>query len=97
MEIKINYFFKTEHFMHRQWERGLSDKILENILPQVNRCNHKLIIIVSRVYLKQISNKKSLDLFIILNGKSLITCDYCNFQDFLLTAKRAHYQIISQG
>ena len=94
---KVCDFYKTEHFLYRQWDRGISDNVLEDILSKVKLCTCEQIVIVSRVYLRNKTNKKSLDLFIVLNGKSLITCYYCDFQEFINSRKREVYILISKG
>ncbi len=68
-------YYKTEHFIFRQWDRGIEDLYIEkitcNFLPQ----KKKTMIIVGSEKLKQIGLKlkRKTNLIIIQKGKSLIT------------------------
>jgi hypothetical protein len=88
-------YFKTEHFLYRQWDRGVSNIELNFILNRVEAKKGPQLLVVSRKIIKKYSNKKCLDLFIKIEGKKLITCFYCDFQDYLNSKKREYFQIIS--
>ena len=36
MENRIRGFQKTDHFLYRQWDRGVTDKLLKNVLEEIN-------------------------------------------------------------
>lgn len=88
-------YFKTEHFLYRQWDRGVSNIELNFILNRVEAKKGPQLLVVSRKIIKKYSNKKCLDLFIKIEGKKLITCFYCDFQYYLNLKKRENFQIIS--
>lgn len=88
-------YFKTEHFLFRQWDRGVSNIELNFVLNRVEAKKGPQLLVVSRKIIKKCSNKKCLDLFIKIEGKKLITCFYCDFQDYLNSKKRENFQIIS--
>jgi hypothetical protein len=97
MESKIAGYFKTEHFLYRQWDRGVSDLELNFILNRLHEIKGQQLLIVSRKLIKKCSNKKCLDLFIKIEGRTLITCFYCDFQDYLIGRKKENYLLMSQG
>jgi hypothetical protein len=88
-------YFKTEHFLYRQWDRGVSNIELNFVLNRIQAKDGQQLLIVSRKIIKKCSNKKCLELFIKIEGKKLITCFYCDFQDYLNSKKKENYQIIS--
>ena len=96
MNNKILNYRKTAHFLYRQWDRGITDEQLIEILkfcPDI-KCN--TLIIVSRKVLKQLGVKKDHELFIKSNKASLITCFFGSFQNYLLNCKkRQKYFIIN--
>lgn len=88
-------YFKTEHFIYRQWDRGVSNLELNFVLNRIQAQKGQKLLIVSRKIIKKCSNKKCLELFIKIEGKKLITCFYCDFQDYLNSKKKENYQVIS--
>ncbi len=88
-------YFKTEHFLYRQWDRGVSNTELNFVLNRVEAKKGQQLLIVSRKIIRKCSNKKCLELFIKIEGKKLITCFYCDFQDYLNSKKSENFQIIS--
>lgn len=96
METKIAGYTKTNHFLSRQLDRGVTDLELKFALKKVNKSKGTKLLVVSRKVIKQCSHKKSLDLFIKLKGQILITCFYCDFQDYLNARKKENYFLITQ-
>ena len=46
-------FYKTDHFLFRQWDRGIEDSIIDKILTKLNKPSKtKSMIIVSYDFLK---------------------------------------------
>ena len=88
-------YFKTEHFLYRQWDRGVSDNELNFVLNRIQVKKRQQLLVVSRKIIRKYCNKKCLELFIKIEGKTLITCFYCDFQDYLNPKKKENYQIIS--
>lgn len=96
MSNHISGFYKSEHFTYRQWDRKINDKILLQILKNIkpNKCN--TLLIVSRKVLKEVDIKVNKELFIKIDNKTLITCFYCEFQEYLETKRKQNYLIISE-
>lgn len=96
MNAKILNFQKTEHFLYRQWDRGITDEHLIEILkfcPQ-KKCN--TLTIVSRKVLKELGMKKNKELFLKIDKTQLITCFFGCFQDYLCNNKKQqNYHIIN--
>lgn len=95
METKVAGFYKTEHFLYRQWQRGVSDLELNLVLNKITKENSTCLIIVSRRFLKQCKNTNKLELFIKLDGKTLITCYYADINYELNTQKCQNYLLIN--
>ena len=96
METIIAGYYKTDHFLFRQWDRGVTDIELKFVLTKVSKAKGTQLLVVSRKLIKQCAHKKSLELFIKVDGQTLITCFYCNFQDYLNSGKKENYYLISQ-
>ena len=70
---------KTEHFLYRQWDRGVTDTLLEKLLNNFkNKFKKKTLLIIGSNILKKygekVSNKKVL--IIVLKKGVLITLFY---------------------
>jgi|GEM_PF-2411849 len=70
---KVQHFFKTEHFLLRQYERKVSDELVKYALQSIRPSSGKHIIMVSGKLVKKFL-KKDETLFIIVHQKSLIIC-----------------------
>jgi len=88
MKTKIAGYFKTSHFLLKQWDRDVIDSILTKVLNEINlkRGNH--ILIFCRKLIFKHANYKREELIVVLNDRALITCYYCSFQKFLDTHKK---------
>lgn len=94
---KIGAFFKTEHFLKRQWERKIPDKILTVALQEVMPIDDKLYVIISRDFLPSIA-KKGQELFVIIKNRALITCFFESISAFREKKKNeCNYLIISKN
>ena len=73
-------FHKTEHFLYRQWDRGIEDNILEAIICKIRPKKAKTTIITSPDFLKSLNRKilKKSHLIIVAKGKSLLTIFFVN-------------------
>lgn len=93
---KIGVFYKTEHFLLRQWERKISDEILLFALKTIPCSKERTYIIVSR----KITSKKlgvNCELFILKDGKNLVTCFLTKIETFKSSIKRKqNYLIINE-
>jgi hypothetical protein len=82
---KIYTFYKTEHFIQRQWLRGIQDCILIYALHDVCQHSKETHIVVSRSLLKmwktqgRYHGKTSKELFIVIQNGHLITAYFANF------------------
>ncbi|QCE43319.1 hypothetical protein [Psychroserpens sp. NJDZ02] len=94
MSNRVEGFFKSELFCYRQWDRQVSDNLLSEILKGIepNSCN--TLLIVSRNVLKKTNKNINEELFIKVDNKTLITCFYCQFQEYLVTKRVQKYLII---
>lgn len=94
--MRILNYRKTEHFIYRQWDRGITDEKLNKVLqlcPQ-KKCN--TLIIVSRKVIKELGMKRNKELFLKIDKNTLITCFYGCFQEYLLNCKKQQdYYIIN--
>lgn len=96
MEAQIAGYFKTDHFLFRQWERDVPDDLLKSILPP-NVSSNKQLLVISKKLVRKYLKKSNSELLIKTDGKILITCFYCNFQDYFFNAqKKENYYFINQ-
>ena len=87
MKAQISSYFKTEHFLYRQWDRGIPDDLLKAVLP-TKVSSQKQLFVVSRKTLRKYSKNCKGELLIKTDGKTLITCFYCDFQDYFFNAQK---------
>lgn len=93
---RIGAFFKTEHFLYRQWERKITDEMLLFSLAKVSPTTSKMYIIVSRKSIKNFDRRNS-ELFILVHKKKLITCFCQKIENFQSDKhKRFNYQIVNK-
>jgi len=73
-------FYKTDHFIYRQWDRAVEDKVIDAIICKVKPIKAKTTIIVSPKFLKSLNRKifKKSHLIIVAKGKSLLTLFFVN-------------------
>lgn len=88
MNSKILNYRKTDHFLYRQWDRGITDEQLVKILKHCPQKKCNTLIIVSRKALKQLAMKRDQELFIKSDKASLITCFFGSFQSYVLNCKK---------
>ncbi|GAA4237498.1 hypothetical protein GCM10022291_24420 [Postechiella marina] len=93
---KIAGFCKTEHFCFRQWDRQISDKILTHVLKHMDPNMPNTLCIVSRKVLRKINRNMNTELFIKIDRTTLITCFYCDFQEYCSGGREQKYVIINQ-
>ncbi len=89
-------FCKSEHFTYRQWDRTINDKVLRSILKNVDTNRSNTLLIVSRKVLKKVSIKVNKELFIKIDNNTLITCFYCELQNYYANNREQNYLIISE-
>jgi hypothetical protein len=94
MNSKIAGYTKTEHFMLRQWERKVSDQILFSALNRLNKTEGDFVLIVSRKIVQTICKTNAKELFVLINGKTLITCFYGELSCLMLCRKNRNYKLI---
>lgn len=96
METQISGYYKTDHFLFRQWERDVPDELLKAVLP-VKVSTEKKLFVISKKVIRKYFKKNTTELLIKSDGKTLITCFYCNFQDYFFNAqKKENYYFINQ-
>jgi len=94
MDSKIAGYTKTEHFMLRQWERKVSDQILYSVLNKLDTAEGDFVLVVSRKIVQTICKTKTKELFVLINGKTLITCFYGELSSLMLCRKKRNYKLI---
>lgn len=96
MEAQISGYFKTDHFLFRQWERDVPDDLLKAVLPS-KVSSEKYLFVISKKVIRKYFKKCNTELLIKTDGKILITCFYCDFQDYFFNAqKKENYYFINQ-
>lgn len=70
MQVRIQRFYKTQHFLYRQWDRSVSDDLLRAVLGSLSKEHDNLLVVVSRNYLKRKGVKCKCELFIKINGNA---------------------------
>lgn len=89
-------FSKSDHFTLRQWDRCINDKLLTQILKNVETNHANTLFIVSRKVLKKINGSLNKELFIKVDNNTLITCFYCEFQEYDSATRDQNYLIINK-
>ncbi|TVR83257.1 MAG: hypothetical protein EA412_01015 [Chitinophagaceae bacterium] len=92
---KILEFIKSNHFMLRQWDRKIEDKILYKILPHAKSTNYeKEVVIVKPNFLKKLNLiKDNHSLVLIKKKRLLLTIFWCkNYSCYLNKDKDTYYQ-----
>lgn len=96
MNNRILNFNKTDHFLYRQWDRGIPDEVLSEILRLCPKNKSNIMVIVPRKALRRLGLKKKKELFIKLDKNILITCFYCALQNYFSHYKRDQdYHLLS--
>lgn len=96
MNNRIVGFCKSDHFILRQWDRCINDRLLAQILKNVEPNKDNTLLIISRKVLKKINIKVNKELFVKVDKKTLITCFYCDFQEYCAKNREQNYLIISK-
>jgi len=95
MKTCINNFYKTEHFLMRQWERKINDKCLKFVLDMVKPTHSNTLIMVSRKVLKKFNINKNQELFVKVDENTLNTCFYCEFKNYKPQKRNQEYLIVN--
>jgi hypothetical protein len=96
MNSKIAGYTKTEHFMLRQWERKVCDEILFKVLNKLDSSKGDFVLVVSRKIIQSICKTKTKELFILINGKTLITCFFGELSSLMLCRKKRNYKLLQK-
>ncbi|WP_452228460.1 hypothetical protein [Lacinutrix sp. MEBiC02404] len=96
MRNSIAGFNKTEHFNYRQWDRQISDNLLIQILRKIEFKNSNTLLVVSRNVVRKINKNANKELFIKIDNNTLITCFYCEFQEYSASKRKQNYLLISK-
>lgn len=94
MNKQILNYRKTEHFLYRQWDRGISDDILSKLLVFCPKDKPNLLVVVSREAIHQLGIKRREELFIKLDKNLLITCYFGAFQEYLFSTRQEQDYLI---
>lgn len=83
MERIISIYWKTEHFMERQWQRRVDDSVLRRVLYKINPCSGHRLIVVSREVLTRLKHEViQEELVIKVENRRLITCFFTDYQTY---------------
>jgi len=100
---KVLGLTRTDHFIFRQWQRGVSDSLIYEVFNERKLIKtNKTIIIVARSWLKRYKHcsgswvKCNCELMIIVDSGRLITLYYSACQLGLFKQKMAHEIILIQ-
>lgn len=85
---------KTEHFLFRQWDRKVSEKLIQFVLNQIEKKKCKRYIILSRTKVRKIENQPS-EFFMLIDGNRLVTCFFEDINCFRTKSKNVQYELIS--
>lgn len=86
MNSRIFKYYKTEHFLLRQWERGIQDELLLKVLRHSQeKPDHKLVLIIKSALLKYWFHqnifipRRALNMYlvIVLHHNLLVTGFFC--------------------
>jgi hypothetical protein len=97
MTTQISRFQKTEHFLLRQWDRGIEDSVLHAICPLVKGVkNKKEVVFVLPSFLKKqgVMNQTSQCLILIVKGHLLISGYWRDLNECLFGQKVFHNPLI---
>jgi hypothetical protein len=106
MQTKILNFRKTKHLMLRQWERGITDPFLTEVLCKHNSNNQseKLNLIISDCFRKMLEAKNYIikketkgNWIVVIKEDLIITAyffAYPNFKTFMDTHKNQPIKIL---
>ena len=93
---RIGRFRKTDHFIYRQWDRGINDNILKPILKSIKNLNPSTLYIISRKALRKLNIKSNGALFIKADNEILVTCYYGNMEELFFSSKtNENYELIN--
>ncbi len=98
MTKQLLEYYKSQHFMFSQWDRGIDDQLLYKVLPFITESkeNKKLAIITpSFLNPKGVEVSTRNCLVIVLKQKLLKTAFWCDHPNYLfLKEKEAIFQIL---
>ncbi len=98
MNNQILEFRKTDHFLYKQWDRRIDDKMLYSILPFVEctKCEKDVVFVLpSFLKRKGLSIDDVQCLILITRGNLLLTGYWCDHPNYLFNKeKESHFQIL---
>lgn len=93
MNNTIAGYIKTEHFMLRQWERKIEDKLINSALSKLSGKKQRFLLVISRNIVKELSGKNE-ELFILIKGRILVTCFYGRLEGHFNKRSRLSYELM---
>jgi len=98
MNKQILEFRKTDHFLYKQWDRRIDDKMLYGILPFVEctKCEKDVVFVLpSFLKRKGLSNDDVQCLILITRGNLLLTGYWCDHPNYLFKKEiNSHFQLL---
>lgn len=86
MSKQILHFKKTNHFLHSQWDRGIDDLMLYNILPYVNSTlwvKDVVMVLPSFLKKKRMAKDDKQCLVLVAEANLLVTAYWCDHPNYL--------------
>lgn len=93
MNNTVAGYIKTEHFMLRQWERKIEDKLLNAALNKLKDKKQQFLLVISRKIVKELSGTNS-EVFVLVKGRVLVTCFYGDLKEFMNRKRDNHFKIV---
>lgn len=86
-------FFKTDHFLQRQWENGIEDMQLRRVIPHLsNKENNKTVVIVMPSFFQQDKDnnpKREKNCLILITYQNILkTTYYCDHPNYLFKKEK---------
>lgn len=98
MKNKIKHYQKTDHFLYRQWDRGVNDYVVSEIIKGVTGAPiKKTLFIAGKTLLKKLGLTKHNPsyLVIVAKSKTLITLFFVNDLFAYLKSVKGRFDVIT--
>lgn len=91
-------FFKTEHFLLRQWENGIEDMQLRKAIPHLSSKENKktVVIVMPSFFQEEYNNKKGKSCLILITYQNILkTTYYCDHPNYLFKKEKdAEFKVL---
>ena len=98
MNKQILEFKKTDHFMFKQWDRNIDDKMLYSILPYVKctKCEKDIVLVLPSFLKRKGLSIDDIQCLILITKRNLLLTGYwCDHPNYLFTKEKdSHFQLL---